>query len=293
MYLLFATALLLLLLFFSLLHFRSKAITHKIYRMHTEEKAGLLTKLLHSSGYSCLPSGDLLSACASSGLPDTEDSAHHIFPGPLPSRPNMALDTLQVRFAYLENIWTMEFHKGQYGFAVWGSILIRHTDNVIPDSQRPLSASYDRDQASLPKPAFSLYSGKEKLLDLSGGWGRLAGFKAVRLFAPADLSMQAALSFSSHDMAMAFVEGLVATGYACDDVCVCDGTVTFTFGTPVVIRNPFRRLKKKAALSASRFWYRVCFLTTRRFTSLSDKILYLYYDLPFLLYKAIPVRKQI
>ena len=72
-------------------HPPDRSRSHKIYRMHTEEKAGLLTKLLHSSGYSCLPSGDLLSACASSGLPDTEDSAHHIFPGPLPSRPNMAL----------------------------------------------------------------------------------------------------------------------------------------------------------------------------------------------------------
>lgn len=290
MYLFFAIAFLL--TFFFSVCFRSRKITREICRMPREEKDGLLTKLFQSSGYSYRPSKDHFSACFSPDLPADRGFGRRIFPDRITDCPHLFFDHLKVYFVYLEDTWTIEFFKGQYGFAAWGEIGIRQVNGVLHNAVRPDAPFPDADREQPPESSFSLYAGKERLIRLSDGRSRLAGFKTVRFFAPLKLSMQVSLSFPSHPMAMAFSEGLVATGYACDDVCVCDDTVTFTFGAPAAVPGIFGRVKKKAALFAGHFWYRACCFTTRRLSCLSDKILYLYYDLPFLFYKAVPVRKR-
>lgn len=165
---------------------------------------------------------------------------------PLADSPfTMVSDTLPVRFDFEGKPWIIQFRKGQYGIHTGCEIRICHADRIL--------------------------------------W--LPVFWIGSFCMPADISAHISLTFSSYEMARAFAEGLVATGYPCDDVCICSQTVTFTFEEPVPVQNFFRRVQNRIVQYYNHFLCRIYCFFTRFFHQSADRIIFLYYYLPFSLHK--------
>ena len=119
----------------------------------------------------------------------------------------------------------------------------------------------------------------------------LTAFSVGRFSNPEDLYMRAAISFPHCSMAEAFVEGLVNTGYCRHDISICHNTVTFSFTKSFMKYGCLRRLRIRLVQRINRFWCSVYLFVTRPFCLSLDKILYLYYYLPFVFRKILRVKK--
>lgn len=262
-------------------HLRKKRIIRIICNMHTKEKYELLNKLIQPFGYSYIPSRDIFASHADAR---PQEAAHCTVFKQTAARPGMVFDTLPVYFNHGDKTWLIEFGKGQSGIRTCGRIGVYYADRILDKRERELTPFQSADKESLQKLSFSFYTQKEEIAQISAEHRRLAICKTGCFSMPSDLSMKTSLTFPSFEMAKAFAEGLVSTGYPCDDVCIYLQTVSFTFSESVIIRNPFRRLRNGIVQYRNHFLCRVYCLLTRPFCLSADRMLYLHYYLPFALH---------
>lgn len=260
MYLLLSMLFLALFLFLN--HLRKTRIIRKICNMSTTEKCELLNELTQPFGYSYILSQDIFASNTHAYPHETE---HLTTYKQTASRPGMVFDTLPVCFIYGDKTWLIQFEKGQSGINTSSRISIYYADH-IPDK---------REQKLTHK----------EIAQLSAEHWWLAICKTGCFSRPADISMRISLTFPSFEMAKAFAEGLVSTGYPCDDVCIYLQTVSFTFSEYVIVRNPLRRLRNRIVQYHNHFLCRVYCLLTRPFCLSVDRMLYLHYYLPFALHR--------
>ena len=139
--------------------------------------------------------------------------------------------------------------------------------------------------------SFNLFRKGMGIADVGGRHWWLTAFSVGRFSNPQDLYMRASVTFPHHEMAEAFAEGLVRSGYCPDDIGICYHTVTFSFARSFVRNGCLRRLHIFLAQCANRFWCKIYLSVTRPFCLSLDKILYLYYYLPFIFRKTLRIKK--
>ncbi len=139
--------------------------------------------------------------------------------------------------------------------------------------------------------SFNLFRKGIGIADVGAKHWWLTAFSVGRFSNPEDLYMRAAISFPHCSMAEAFVEGLVNTGYCRHDISICHNTVTFSFTKSFMKYGCLRRLRIRLVQRINRFWCSVYLFVTRPFCLSLDKILYLYYYLPFVFRKILRVKK--
>jgi len=269
-----------LLFFLIFFHFRKKKIMRKLCVLSTEYKCNLVNELVDSFGYYYNTDQDVFTTTLDAwqkefGYGYAYDKFSPFF--------NMVFDSQPIYFDYSGRTWLIEFWKGQYGINTGAEIGIYHADSIIPFSERKTTIFSAVDEDDYLKMSLELlYKGTRiaKLTDYH--WWQTI-FSLGKYSNPKDLSLQITLSFPNYEMRNAFTEALIATG-RCDidtiDLDICYTDVSFRFSCKQNV-GFFSRLHRRIVLWKNKGFCLLYQFVTRPYHATYDKLLYLYYYLPF------------
>lgn len=288
MYLFFSILLLILILFFFVNYFRKKKIIQKVSTLSPDEKCNELNELIEPFGYSYLTTQDLFSTRLDAWQRDYgyctlyDNAAYHF---------NMNFDCLPVYFNYQGKTWLIELWKGQYGINTGAEIGIYHADRILKEEEltRTLFSSVeDNDMLNL---SLSLLKKDEVIARLNGQHWWLTAFSMGRFSQPLELTLYAALIFPNREMTSAFIDGLLNTGFSPHNFNVCRNTVTLIFAPSTSIKGFFRKIRTRIGQWMNHFFCKLYLFVTRPFDSSIDRLLYLYYYLPFAFRRMLRIRR--
>lgn len=287
MYLFFGILLLILILFFFVNHFRKKKIIQKLSTMPPEEKCKELNNLIEPFGYTYLSVQNLFSTRIDArqrkfGYCTLYDrAAYHL---------NMNFDCLPVYFNYQEKTWLITFRKGQYGISTCGEIGVYYADRILEEKELTKTLFHSVENEDMIYLSLSLLIGDKVIGRLNGKHWWLTAFSMGHFNNPHDLTLYAALVFSNHGMAEAFIEGLIHTGFSPSDFNIYGNTVTLVFAHSPTLKGFFRLLQSKMGQWQNSFFCKLYLFITKSYDSSIDKLLYLYYYLPFAFHRMLPIR---
>ena len=289
MYLFLTIAIPFFLLLILLTHFRKKRIIQKVCALSMCEKCKLLDELMAPFGYCYIPSEDVFSSRLDAWQRKMgycklfDDTAYHL---------HMIFDSLPVYFNYRGRTWLLEFWKGQYGINTGAEIGLYYANRVLEDHELERTVFEAAEDKDLVKMSFSLFKNDEKISYLTGRHWWLTVFHVGCFSRPRDLSMRASVTFSDGQMTESFVRGLARAGYSHRDIFRQCNTVTFSFVTfGEKKKGLLRNLRIRFVMWSNRFWCSVYLFLTRPFRLSADRILYLYYYLPFAFRRTLRIRR--
>ena len=267
---------------------RRNKIIKKIHSMCTAEKCSTLDSLIAPFGFSYCPSQDIFTSRMDAwqrefGYCDLYDQTAPGF--------HMIFDRLPVYFDYENRTWLIEFWKGQYGINTGCEIGIYDTDRILKEKERKTALFQCVKNEDMPVLSFTLKKNDSALTSLSAKHWWLTAFLAGCFSNPSELTQQVSLTFCSSEMAAAFAQGLAESGCSRDRILVHCNTVAFTFTESDESYSRFYRFRIRLIQWQNRFWCRTYLFVTRPFCRSLDRILYLYYYLPFVFRKILRIRK--
>lgn len=288
MYLFFGCFFLILLFFFCINHFRRKRIIKKICSMSMDEKCRLLENLIEPFGCSYIPSQDIFSTRIDAwqrnfGYCHLYDEAAPYF--------NMVFDCLPIYFNYQGRTWMIELWKGQYGINSGCEIGVYYADRILEEEELEQELFQCADDENMLQLYFNLYLGGKNMAHLRKVHWWLTAFSMGCFLHPSALTMRASITLENDEMADAFTEGLIKAGFQSKDIRSCCHTVSFTFRESPKRYSLFKSFLRRTAQCMNHFWCRVYLWITRPFTLSADRLLYLYYYLPFAFRKMLRIRK--
>lgn len=289
MYLFLTIAIPILLILVILTHFRKKRNIRKVCALGMSDKCKLLDELMEPFGYCYVPSEDVFSTRLDAWQRQMgycklyDDSAYHL---------HMIFDSLPVYFDYRGRTWLLEFWKGQYGINTGAEIGLYYADRILEDNELGQTLFQAVEDGDMVKMSFSLFKNDERISYLTGRHWWLTVFHVGCFSRPQELSMRASVTFPDREMAESFVRGLARAGYSHSDICRQCNTVTLSFVTfESKKKRLLRNLRIRLAMWSNRFWCRVYLFITRPFRLSADRILYLYYYLPFAFRRTLRIRR--
>ena len=278
----------LLLLFLLFNHFRRKKITKKICAMCMSEKCTLINELLEPFGYCYIPSQDLFSTRIDAwqrqmGYCSIFDKAA--------SRFQMIFDSLPIYFDYQGRTWLMEAWKGQYGINTGGEVGLYYADRILPPKEREHIRFTSVSDKHLVRMSMVLIRDGVTSAQLSACHWWLTAFRPGCFSHPKQLALHVSITFPTCEMAEAFCGGLLRAGYSRSEIKRNRCTVRFVFNHSQCCTGWFRHLRIRITQCLNRFWCKVFCFVTRHFCLTLDRVLYLYYYLPFAFRKTLQIRK--
>lgn len=276
-------------LLFFLGFFLRKRICRKICEMPNSEKYRLLNELSEPFGFCYLPEKDIFSTRMDAlqrefGYTTLYDEAALSF--------NMIFDREPVFFNYQGKTWLIEFWKGQYGINTGAEIGIYHADGIVP----PILRHQTSFEAAAPEEMLSfrlsLSANERYLFTLCHPHWWLAGFSMGMYTPPEMLTMDASISFPDEEMCRSFCRALNGLGYKTREISIYCDTVQFCFSSPKteppLLANPWY---KNMALWRTKWLTRLFLSATRPFCQTADRLLFLYFALPFAFHRTVCVRR--
>ena len=288
MYLFFGIFFLVLLFFFCLNHWRRKKKIKKVCTMCTEEKCDILNSMIEPFGYSYLFSQDIFTSRIDAWQ---REFGYCTLYDKTASRFNMVFDCLPIYFDYNGRTWLIELWKGQYGINTGAEIGIYYADHILEEKEYTTTLFQSVDNKDMPHFSFHLFRQGNRIADLSGKHWWLTAFSMGRFSQPVDLYMRASVTLPDSSMVRAFTKGLINAGYTADDITVFCNTVTFSFTESAMQVSAYGRFRSRIAQWMNRFWCKIYLLVTRPFCLSLDRLVYLYYYLPFIFRKMFRIRK--
>lgn len=278
MYLFFGIFFLVLLIFFCINYCHRKAIIKKVCCMCMDEKCCLLNDLIKPFGYSYIIPQDIFSTRINAwqrefGYCTLYDKAA--------VGANIVIDCLPVYFNYQGRTWMIEFWKGQYGINTGCEVGIYYADGIVDEDQYEHTLFNSADDEHMQRMSVKLYRKGRRIAQLSEKHWWLTAFALGRFSKPSELSMDIRIILESPEMAKAFTDGLVKAGYDNDDIYLSGATVDVPFITGNGKKGIFQRIQISLAQLSNRFWCKVYLHVTRPFQASIDRVLYLYFYLPF------------
>lgn len=288
MYLFFGIFFLAILVFVCLNHWRRKRIIQKIRCMCMDEKCTLLNDLIEPFGYSYILCQDIFTSRVDArqrkfGYCALYDKAASHF--------NMIFDYLPVYFDYQGRTWLIEFWKGQYGINTGCEIGVYYADRIIDEDEREHTLFQCVDDEDMQNLSFTLLRKNENIAHLHGVHWWLTAFDMGCFSQPSDLTLCATLNFQTAKMASAFAQGLLRAGINREDIYLCHTTVSFRFIEETYTKCYVSKLKVRIVQGMNRLWCKLYLHVTRPFDLSIDRLLYLYYYLPFAFRKLFRIRK--
>lgn len=256
--------------------------------MCTEEKCHILNGLIEPFGYSYLLSQDIFTSRIDAWQ---RDFGYCTFYDQTAPRFHMIFDCLPIYFDYNNRTWLIELWKGQYGINTGAEFGLYHADRILNEKEYNSTIFHSAEDPEMLCLSFRLFRQGSLIADLSAKHWWLTAFSMGRFSQPMDLCMRASITFRDPAMARAFIEGLIHAGYSPDDISVFCHTVTFTFSQPVTEPCLLDRVGNCITQSINRFWCKVYLFVTRPFCLSLDRLVYLYYYLPFIFRKMFRIRK--
>lgn len=289
MYLIAGLFLALCVIFLLINRWQKRSIIRKVRCMDFSEKLRLLNKIIEPFGFS-------YDACENIFLSTIDAWQRHFGYRALfdraASRFNMVFDCEPVYFDYDGRTWLIEFWKGQYGINTGAEIGIYHADKLLAPDQYA-SAQFDTvsEQEMLPL-SMKLERRSRRLFTCKGIHWWLAGFRMGTFTPPQELVMHVSLTFPDMAMMHSFLKSLQAMGYDSCNFCACDRTVSFAFTNPHTRRRGFLlNLRNELAQWQNQWFVRLYCRITHPFAGTVDRLLYLYYFLPFAFRRIVGIRR--
>lgn len=242
-----------------------------------EEKCRLLDDLLRPFGYSYVAQQDIFTTRIDAwqrefGYCDFYDRTAAGF--------SMIIDCLPVYFHYCGRTWMIEFWKGQYGINTGCEIGVYYADGIVEEDRLKQTLFDCVDDEDMQKLSLTLSKKGCDLARLTGRHWWLTAFSPGEFSEPSGLLMDVRMTLADCGMAEAFADGLLKSGYD-KRIYLSGSQVAFTFVAGIKRKGVLRKLQAAFAQACNRFW---CFLyrfATRPFEMSVDRVLYLYFWLPF------------
>ncbi len=193
---------------------------------------------------------------------------------------NMVIDAWPVYFDYEGRTWLIEFWKGQYGINTGGEVGIYHADTLIPPHLYK-SAHFDAvAEEEMPWIRCRLTRGPKELYTLEKYHWWLTGFCTGMFSRPCELEMTAAVRFREPEMAHAFYKALERSGRPREKYHMYQNEVHVKMD---FAEKPafLRRIHRCVVQGCNRFYCWLFGVATRPFTDTADRMLFLYYQVPF------------
>lgn len=284
MYLFFSIFFILALLCFLLNHWRKKCVIQKVCSMPQEEKCRMLNELIHPFGYQYLPHKDTFFSTLDAwqrkfGYTRSFDCAAPYL--------NMVFDCEPVYFDYDNRTWLLEFWKGQYGINTGAEIGIYCADGIVPPAQRSRELFHTVPDDAIPifymKLKRTADAGEQDMAVLAMPHWWLAAFRMGIFSQPDSLCTDFCITFADCGMTQAFADALIRLGYDACSVHIFGSHVCFTFKTPTTQTScgSCARIIRCFSQWENRIFCRLYRFITRPFRCTLDRLLYLYFYLPF------------
>lgn len=263
-----------LLCLFSIFHFwKKRKILCKLACMSACRKYDLLNSLVEPFGYLYMPEWDVFSSRIDAwqkefGFGKIYDQVAPYF--------NMVYEKLPIYFDYNGKTWLIEVWKGQYGINSGCEVGVYHADNLIDSEDRARTIFHAASGYEMPVLSTELWRKGHCVAALRKRHWWLTTFEVGVFSQPSQLSLDVTIQFPNLDMKNAFCKALREQGIDYLDVVPHDTAVFFHFRghTP---KAPFKGLTQRM----NRMNCRLFRFVTRRCCTSCDRILYLYFYLPF------------
>lgn len=261
----------------------------KVCSMSCSDKCELFNTLLEPLGYCYNPSQDIISSRndawqKSAGYTALFDRTAAYF--------NMVFDYLPIYFNYDEKTWLIEIWKGQYGINTGSEVGIYYADRILSEKDLPTAHFQAVNDCDMLPVSMTLSKEKNLLARVAKKTWWLTAFCMGQFSKPSRLFLNVSICFTDCDMMHHFLNALRKTGLPEECIQICGHKITFPFGG--CIRRPYN-LWQRIVRAWAQFWNRIfckIFLfITRYFTLTLDRMLYLYYLLPFAFRRMLRPRK--
>lgn len=288
-WILFATILLLIVIFLIFIHFRKKWAIRKVACDTDEEKLYAINAILCPFGFEFDLEQDIVISKNDAWQRDLGYSDLYDLNAPLI---NIVMHAEPIYFDYNQKHYRLEFWKGQYGITTGAEIglYVRDFDSDLPKGVYRCATDDERliMQFHLFKQCY-MFSRE----DLS--WW-LTGFDVGNFSSPQDLKMDASIKFPNKEMQTAFISGLLRAGYAENKIDICCDRVCFEYCCPHHYKlNHCHKISKCIAQFFNCINCALFRHITRYFNLTIDKLDYLRYLAPCLyrlvIRMSIPQRK--
>lgn len=267
----------LLLLFLAWLIWRRERARRRICRMGECEKIALFNQLIAPFGFSYEPGQEVFTSRVDAW--QRKEGYEALFDN-LASKFNMVIDAFPVYFDYKGKTWMIEFWKGQYGINTGAEVGVYHANRLIPEEQRKkvhYNAVSDEEMPligmRLERKYRRLFAGKEY------HWWFTA-FRMGMFSEPEDLILRSSITFCDPAEAKAFGEGLLKAGCEKSRFRVRNRRVTVLFDW-TQRHTGLEKLYRCFVQKLNRVYCRLYQLVTLPFTKTSDRMLFLYEQLPW------------
>lgn len=205
---------------------------------------------------------------------------------------NMVFDCYPIYFNYHGRTWMIEFWKGQYGIAVGGEIGLYYTDHIVDPHEY---AKTHFEAVTLGEVlGFGVYlqaDGKDLLYYRKLHWW-LGAFRVGRVIRPDRIHAVYRIRFFDPKMQEAFLKGAVQSGYPMEliqEQSCC--LIRISHSTETYMKQTwYRRFRAGAAKARNCLLNALYLFYTAPFHSSEDRLLFLYYQLPFIVRRMFRLR---
>ena len=266
-----------------LFYFKKKSVIQKVNSLSTSEKDALLDTLGKPVGYGYDSGQNLF--IARKDAPQKIFGYTTLFDLSAPYF-SMIFDYETIYFDYNDRTWLIELWKGQYGINTGCELGIYYADKLVSEKDYStthfrsvsekdmLDISLELNRIPLRKsPYYTI--GKEQ----NHHWW-LTMFKMGLFSKPEDLLVNTAIRFKDRYILYSFLHSFEKTlPYV--PYKINNSTVHFSFFQSRRTYSPFKKLVRRLALTFCHFYCILFNHLTKPFENTGDKLLYLYYYLPF------------
>lgn len=278
MYIIMGIFLIAAILFLLIFHWRKKRIIKKICAMSMCYKCSLLNELTEPLGYYYDASQDIFTNYSDAwqktyGYGEIYDR--------LAPRFHMVFDSLPVYFDYQGKTWLIEFWKGQYGINTGCEAGVYHADTVIPPSARPFTIFSAAEDSECPEINLRLYHKGCFCANLEKWQWWLTMFRMGCFTWPKDLCVGISILFPDYGMRDAFLDALADSGYDMSLIKISCTRICFVFCCGRHHIGCLAALYRRLIQCINYIFCLIYRFVTRPFHQTCDKLLYLYFYLPF------------
>lgn len=274
---------------FYLFLYKKKCAIKKVCCLRQQEKCEILCSLIEPMGFAYDQDQDIFTSKIDAWQHHYGYQAFFDHTAPLFQ---MVFDCEPVYFDYAGQTWMIEFWKGQYGINTGSEIGIYKADTIVPPSQREYVLFHAVKEEEMLPLSITLYYKQQPLFSLSKCHWWLTGFCMGLFSEPKMLQMTISITFPNCEMLCAFTNALRKNGYCRKTFCINDRTVTFCFNNPKT-EQPGHCFKLYSVIAQwkNNLFCKLYNHVTHPFCNNIDRLLYLYYFLPFAFRKMITIRK--
>lgn len=204
---------------------------------------------------------------------------------------HMIIDSWPVYFDYDGKTWLIELWKGQYGINTGGEVGIYHAKTVVPPALYAVTHFEAVEEEEMPWIRSVLIGGNQVLYENEARHWWLTGFRMGMFFKPEKLQLYTNIVFENREQAEAFYFGLQKSGnrkgmydiYK-ERVCIRMNMTKQVVGVTRVLRS--------LLLFSNRFWTAVYRKVTAPFQTTEDRMLFLYYQIPWCFRKMLQLEEK-